>query len=471
MPLRLVLAAIAFALALAAAGGAEARRLALVVGNSAYLHTTPLDKPARDAQAIAEALEALDFEVTQLTDAGRADLDRAIDAVLARAEPTSAIIFFYAGHAFQIEGRNLLVPVDARLQSLDAMRSENWSLDAIVARLSGASRPGEPGRQVIVLLDACRNDPRPPSVQAASPTGLGLAQMAALPANTLISFATDFGQLAYDGDKDAENSYYTAALLDWMLVEGVTIFEVLGEVRRAVAFSTAERQLPVEQNRLLTPFSFDPRAVAFRPGEAPPAPAPAPAPAAAATCGPGVGSASVAGRDRLCAPRATAARVRLPSRVLDPANAEDWAIIDAALPGLFPAPLAGRDLARALQEELRRVNCYRSAVDGSWGSGSRSALANFASRRGLALGSEPTLEILAVVRAVPDRVCPEPEPVRGTVPERERRPERTPPGTRAATPPAPTPPAQNCRRLPGTGDLWCGRRRYGLVRRRRPAWR
>ena len=39
-----------------------------------------------------------------------------------------------------------------------------------------------------------------------------------------------------------------------------------------------------------------------------------------------------------------------------------------------------RDLARSLQAELKRVGCYRGAIDGQWGPMSRRAMAEFASR-------------------------------------------------------------------------------------------
>ena len=48
---------------------APERRVALVIGNSAYQYTAPLKNPANDAQDIARVLKELQFQVLLRTDA------------------------------------------------------------------------------------------------------------------------------------------------------------------------------------------------------------------------------------------------------------------------------------------------------------------------------------------------------------------------------------------------------------------
>ncbi len=50
------------------------KRLALVIGNSAYKHITPLINPTNDAKDIAAKLKALKFEVLLATDASQETL-------------------------------------------------------------------------------------------------------------------------------------------------------------------------------------------------------------------------------------------------------------------------------------------------------------------------------------------------------------------------------------------------------------
>ena len=66
---------------LAAAGtsgpvfGAEgSKRLALVLGNSAYKNVSPLTNPANDATDLAQKLKSLQFEVIVATDVGHAKM-------------------------------------------------------------------------------------------------------------------------------------------------------------------------------------------------------------------------------------------------------------------------------------------------------------------------------------------------------------------------------------------------------------
>ena len=54
---------------IAASGPASAeKRVALVIGNSAYQHTATLKNPSNDATDMAQALRNLDFEVIDGTD-------------------------------------------------------------------------------------------------------------------------------------------------------------------------------------------------------------------------------------------------------------------------------------------------------------------------------------------------------------------------------------------------------------------
>ncbi len=70
------------------------------------------------------------------------------------------------------------------------------------------------------------------------------------------------------------------------------------------------------------------------------------------------------------------------------------------------ARLTGRALARALQQELKRVGCLSGAVDGLWGAGSRRALAKFnQSARANTQTGEPSQNALSVVTRSAGRVC------------------------------------------------------------------
>ncbi|MGI9465312.1 MAG: caspase family protein, partial [Aestuariivirgaceae bacterium] len=94
-------------------------RLALVIGNSDYKHTTRLDNPANDARLISEALQQIGFTVHSHTDLEQKPLGRAVAAFARKvkdAGPDTMALLYYAGHGLQVNGTNFLVPVDARIE-------------------------------------------------------------------------------------------------------------------------------------------------------------------------------------------------------------------------------------------------------------------------------------------------------------------------------------------------------------------
>jgi hypothetical protein len=98
---------------------------------------------------------------------------------------------------------------------------------------------GSGTRLNLVVLDACRNNPFGGRGLRAS--GGGLAQMNA-PEGTLISYATQPGNVAQDGPND--NSPYTKALAQTLRRPGLGIFDVFNEVGLAVKRSTGGSQQP-----------------------------------------------------------------------------------------------------------------------------------------------------------------------------------------------------------------------------------
>jgi hypothetical protein len=232
---------------------AEASRLALVVGNSDYTGVTPLRNAARDANDIAGALERLGFEVTLLTDVAGATFWDKVDAFSLKAETAESVVFFYSGHAFQMNGANYLVPVDAQLTSREAIRTETWNLDGIIARLQDRKR------QTLIFLDACRNDPLPQSVRGTGSAADGLARLQT-GVGTFVAFATEPGAVTYDGAGEAPNSPFTTALLENIETPGISVSDMMINVRNEVEERTFRRQTPWDQSSLREQFYFNPAA-------------------------------------------------------------------------------------------------------------------------------------------------------------------------------------------------------------------
>ena len=233
---------------LAPAAPAEPR-LALVIGNGGYA-SAPLANPGNDARLISSALAETGFDVRTLVDADKRGMKAAVrdfSARLRSAGPDAVAVFYYAGHGVQVDGRNYLIPVRARIDTaadleFEAMEAQ-WALDKI----------GESGVPLsLFILDACRNNPFRSLSRAAS---RGLARMDA-PTGSILSFSTAPGKAARDGD--GANSPFTAALAEAIRAPGLKVEDVFKETRRRVVDVTGGEQTPWESSSLIGDFYFTP---------------------------------------------------------------------------------------------------------------------------------------------------------------------------------------------------------------------
>jgi formylglycine-generating enzyme required for sulfatase activity len=226
------------------------KRVALVVGNSAYSIVGRLTNPANDAKLLADTLRTLGF--TLVGGAAQLDLDkpafdRAVQAFGAQLSGADVALFYYAGHGVQVRGDNYLIPIDANPTKEADVDFQMLNTNLVLRQMENAGT-----RLNIVILDACRNNPfggrsmavgRGPDAENSRmrDTGGGLAQMQA-PEGTLISFATQPGRVAADGADG--NSPYTKALADTIRKPGLGIFDAFNQVGLEVKRVTKGVQQP-----------------------------------------------------------------------------------------------------------------------------------------------------------------------------------------------------------------------------------
>ena len=214
---------------------ASGRRVALVVGNSAYEHTSELSNPVNDATAMRDALTRLGFDVVFRRDADEDAMEDALGAFEEMSAGAELALVFYAGHGLEMNGGNYLVPVDARLSSSAAVGRETVALDDVLNAVAEA-------RTRIVILDACRNNPFTRSMRGAVRANVrsgGLAAVAA-GAGSLVAYAAAAGDVADDGD--GRHSPFTEALLAQIEQPGVEVRIMLGNVGEAVRARTGRQQ-------------------------------------------------------------------------------------------------------------------------------------------------------------------------------------------------------------------------------------
>jgi hypothetical protein len=231
-------AALALAVIIACAAPAAAeKRIALVIGNSAYRSVTPLDNPARDAVLMAETLSAVGFALVggraQL-DLDKSAMDNAVQNFGRQVQGADVALFYYAGHGVQVAGANYLVPVNANPTREADVDFQMTDVNLVLRQMQGAGT-----RLNLVILDACRNNPF--GARGLRGADGGLAQMRA-PEGTLISYATQPGNVAQDGSDG--HSPYTRALAATVKLQGLDIFQAFNQVGLAVKRETGGTQQP-----------------------------------------------------------------------------------------------------------------------------------------------------------------------------------------------------------------------------------
>jgi hypothetical protein len=243
---------IALCLILLMQAAAAQRRLALVIGNAGYVSASALKNPGNDATAVAQLLRDLGFSVTLALDLDKAGFEEQVRNFADSLDGASAAVLFYAGHGLQVDGRNYMVPVDAKVANEADLPFELVSVDIVLQRLAGHRITN------IIILDACRNNPLGEKLSKAlgaraNAVGQGLANINA-GAGTLISFSTEPGNTAADGR--GSNSPFTKALLQHAATPNVDVQAMLRLVRREVMQETREKQIPWDNSSLIDEFMF-----------------------------------------------------------------------------------------------------------------------------------------------------------------------------------------------------------------------
>lgn len=232
---------------------ARGRRTALVIGNGAY-KVSPLPNPVNDARLVAASLAAARFKVIKLENATQEQMLKGITEFGDEIENGGVGLFYFAGHGVQLRGENFLIPVDAKIDREEEIRTRAVNAQEVLDRMATAGNSLN-----LVFLDACRNDPFPRRTRAASQ---GLAKMdAAL--GTLISFATAPGAVAEDGS--GRNSPYSRHLAESLRIPGLRVEDVLKRVRTRVREDTKGRQVTWDNSSIEGDFYFLPSADAATP--------------------------------------------------------------------------------------------------------------------------------------------------------------------------------------------------------------
>jgi uncharacterized caspase-like protein len=220
------------------------RRVALVIGQSAYQHIAPLRNPLEDARAVAQMFRDAGFDSVDLrVDLDNAGLRRAVRDFTRQANEADVAVAYFSGQGLDLYGTNYLVPIDAHLASDLDVDDEALPLDRLVASTDGAKRLR------LVILDACRQnnlvaamrlERREGQLEVKRSAGLGASEPARR--DTLIAYAAKAGATSIEGD--GPHSLFTTALLKSLTTPGLDLRLALGRIMDGVMKATGGQQQP-----------------------------------------------------------------------------------------------------------------------------------------------------------------------------------------------------------------------------------
>ncbi len=222
-------------------GSAHAeKRVALVIGNSAYKSVPRLTNPVNDASLVGGMFRKAGFDTVDVKlDLSVVDMRKALREFGSKAREAEVAVIYYAGHGIELDGNNYLIPTDAALETDTDVFDEAFPLDRLLFAI-------EPAKQLrLVILDACRDNPFAKTMKrtvAARAIGRGLAKVEPTSPNTMIAFAAKAGSTASDGD--SKNSPFAAALVERLPTPGLDLRKAFGFVRDDVLKNTGYKQEP-----------------------------------------------------------------------------------------------------------------------------------------------------------------------------------------------------------------------------------
>ncbi|RXH18399.1 caspase family protein [Bradyrhizobium guangzhouense] len=216
------------------------RRMALVIGNSAYKRVPKLANPTNDAALVGGMFRSAGFDWIDIkTDVNASEMRKALRDFGQRTRDAEVAVIYYAGHGIELDGTNYLIPVDAALETDSDVLDEAVGLDRALFAV-------EPAKQLrLIILDACRDNPFAKTMKrtvAARAIGRGLAKVEPTSPNTMIAFAAKAGSTASDGS--SRNSPFATALVERLPTPGLDLRKAFGFVRDDVLKNTAYQQEP-----------------------------------------------------------------------------------------------------------------------------------------------------------------------------------------------------------------------------------
>ncbi|CAF4476018.1 unnamed protein product [Rotaria socialis] len=225
------------------------RKLALIIGNQNY-EIRPLKNPEKDANDLSKVLRRIGFQVELGINCTYDAMNNLISRFTNRITDEDLVLFYFAGHGFQQNERNFILPIDTteRFDNETIIGTNTLNVQDILEKMKSNT-----SYATIFILDCCRQYRfRNRNIsQDSTKQFKGLFKMTA-PAGSLIQFACAPGKLAADDSDQAKNGLFTKHLLKHIARPSIDVDILLRAVANGVFEESKGEQTPYRDSCLMT---------------------------------------------------------------------------------------------------------------------------------------------------------------------------------------------------------------------------
>jgi uncharacterized caspase-like protein len=226
---------------------ARSARIALVIGNGHYPDAhAPLAQPINDARALMAALRRNGFDVDMVEDAGKDDMNRAIERLKSKIAPESVVMLFFGGFGVQVGRESYMIPVDAAIWKEADVRRDGVSIESVLEAIKAQG-----ARARLAVIDASRRNPYERRFRTFSH---GLAPIVA-PENALILSSATPGKVV--DDSDGQHSVLMTELLANLAGSAASAEAVFNQTRAAISRASDGEQVPSVSSSLSEDIRLD----------------------------------------------------------------------------------------------------------------------------------------------------------------------------------------------------------------------
>ncbi len=228
---------------LASPSSAETR-LALIISNSNYEGSPPLENALGEAKALRDELANDGFTVQFKENLTKQGMKSALSDLESKINGGDTVLFFFNGIGLQLDKRTYIIPVDAQIGTESDIKRVGISLDDFLSNLASAKAGVK-----IIIIDAAKHNPFERNFRDAAQ---GLAAVD-IPSGGLVLLSASPGKLVPGGGSSA--SPFMAELIRQIKLPG-NAEDAFRRTRLGVYHTSKGEQVPWVSSSLAGDFAL-----------------------------------------------------------------------------------------------------------------------------------------------------------------------------------------------------------------------